>query len=136
MCYSLVNISIKSILLQAVNCFLYIYIANIYIFIANRSEDIHRQNRRPLHRKICGRPLWRLRHSWQALSSCVILHKSLDYSKMQFPHQKFPPPNVTVKIKWVSTPMLKVALSKPATVYKQHKCPLTDKRISKMWYIY
>ena len=30
---------------------------------------------------------------------CVILHKSLDYSKMQFPHQKFPPPNVTVKIK-------------------------------------
>ena len=85
------NISgIKSILLQA--------LTNLYTHTPNRSGDATGRTEAPTEKGMWGPP-WGLRQSRQAPSSCVILHKLLDYSKMQFPHQKFPPPNVTVRIK-------------------------------------
>ena len=45
-------------------------------------------------------------------------------------------PEKTIIQKYTRTPMFIAALFTVARSWKQPKCPLTDERIKKMWYIY
>ena len=45
-------------------------------------------------------------------------------------------PEITIIQKGTCTPMFIAALFTAAKMWKQPKCPSTDERIKKMWYIY
>ena len=74
-------------------------------------------------------PLWRT--VWRFLKKL----------KIELPYDPAIPflgiyPEKTIIRKGTCTPMFIAALFTIAKTWKQHKCPLTDEWIKKMWYIY